>query len=66
MCCFHKHSVPTCDLATDNKAFIILVKLIEPISYFLSAGLYSKIGLTESNRLFAWIAVLYDKIAGIA
>ena len=60
-----QHLIPLLDVTANDKAFIILVQLIELIGNFLPIGLNGKIGLAERDNFLARVAVLHDQIAGI-
>ena len=50
----------------DRQTLLILRKLLVVIDQLLLAGLDGKVGLSNSDNFFIWIAIHYDQIARIA
>lgn len=66
LCGFCKGLVVLCHLVSDCNPLLILRQLIVVLYKFLLACFDSKVGLTDSNNLFAGVTIHHGKIAGIA
>ena len=50
---FGKHLVPLLNIAPYNQTFVVFIKLIKVVGYFLTTCLNGEISLAECNNFFA-------------
>ncbi len=65
LCGFCKGLVVLCHLMPDCNPLLVLRQLIVVLYKFLLACFDGKVGLSNSNNLFAGVTVHHDQIAGI-